>query len=50
MTTGSKPSFLLWEKVYQKLTEPEDEKWLLRAAEAAFTYHTVELKKSVAAR
>ena len=50
LAAGPKPSFLLWDKVYQKLNDPEDEKWLVRAAEAAFVYHKDELKKSVATR
>ncbi|KAI0366693.1 ARM repeat-containing protein [Pilatotrama ljubarskyi] len=29
-----KPSFLLWDKVYQKLSDEEEERWLLRAIEA----------------
>ncbi|KAL0955554.1 hypothetical protein HGRIS_001793 [Hohenbuehelia grisea] len=33
----TKPSFLVWDKVYQKVTEPEDEKWLLRALEVVVT-------------
>ena len=33
--TATKPSFLLWEKVYQKLTSVEEERWLLRALRAA---------------
>ncbi|KAF8131842.1 armadillo-type protein [Boletus edulis] len=37
MLTGSptKPSFLIWDKVYQKLTEAEDATWLLRASDLA---------------
>lgn len=31
--TSTKPSFLIWDKVYQKLTEAEDAQWLLRAAD-----------------
>ncbi|KAL4249154.1 TOG domain-containing protein [Abortiporus biennis] len=31
LATGSKPSFLLWDKVYQKLSDVEDETWLLHA-------------------
>jgi hypothetical protein len=35
--TGVKPSFLIWEKVYQKLTTTDEETWLLRASEKALT-------------
>lgn len=37
-TVSVKPSFLLWDKVYQKATDPEDEKWLLRATDAALLF------------
>lgn len=33
--TPAKPSFLIWDKVYQKLSEPDDFLWLLRAAHLA---------------
>lgn len=42
----TKPSFLLWEKVYQKLTEPEEEKWLLRAGNAALTFFKSDFSKN----
>ncbi|KAH8110478.1 ARM repeat-containing protein [Phellopilus nigrolimitatus] len=44
--TQTKPSFLLWEKVYQKLSSAEDETWLLRALSAAFAALKSELKKN----
>lgn len=46
VTVGAKPSFLLWDKVYQKLNAVEDETWLLRAAEAALSYFQGELMRS----
>jgi hypothetical protein len=33
--TPTKPSFLIWEKVYQKIDDAEEALWLLRAAELA---------------
>ncbi|KDQ20094.1 hypothetical protein BOTBODRAFT_101949 [Botryobasidium botryosum FD-172 SS1] len=48
--TGAKPSFLLWEKVYQKLTTADDEAWLLRAAQSTFAYATSDLEKTEALR
>lgn len=36
--SASKPSFLLWDKVYQKITDPDDELWLLRACGAVMSY------------
>ncbi|KAJ3807969.1 armadillo-type protein [Lentinula aff. lateritia] len=49
-TVGVKPSFLLWDKVYQKATDINDEKWLLRACEAAVVYFNAEISKSEALR
>ncbi|KAF8057458.1 armadillo-type protein [Lyophyllum atratum] len=43
---STKASFLLWDKVSQKLTDPVDEAWLLKAWEAAFTYFKAEFAKS----
>ncbi|PSR76114.1 hypothetical protein PHLCEN_2v8664 [Hermanssonia centrifuga] len=45
LSTGSKPSFLLWEKVYQKLSDSEDERWLLRASEQVLSSFEAELLK-----
>lgn len=50
LVTGTKPSFLLWDKVYQKLTDAEDEKWLVRASEEVLDYYKDDLEKSEAAR
>lgn len=41
----SKPSFLVWDKVYQKLTDVEEETWLLRAIESTATFFSSELGK-----
>lgn len=46
LATGSKPSFLLSEKIYQKLTGPEDHHWLLRAAEASLAFFRKDILKS----
>jgi hypothetical protein len=35
---GSKASFLIWDKVYQKLGEEEEQKWLLCALETVACY------------
>lgn len=48
--TSTKPSFLLWDKVYQKLTSAEDEVWLLRALNAALSALKAELKKNESLR
>jgi Generalcontrol nonderepressible 1 (Gcn1) N-terminal len=40
----------LWDKVYQKVTDPADETWLLRAAEAAFKYYQTPISKSESLR
>jgi hypothetical protein len=40
-----KPSFLLWDKVYQKLTDAEEEAWLLRAVESTAIFFSTELGK-----
>ncbi|GLB43526.1 putative ARM repeat-containing protein [Lyophyllum shimeji] len=42
----TKPSFLLWDKVYQKIADSAEEKWLLRAWEAALTHFEAEFAKS----
>ncbi|GBE83943.1 eIF-2-alpha kinase activator GCN1 [Sparassis crispa] len=43
IATGSKPSFLLWDKVYHRLNAVEDETWLLRASEASLSFFKDEL-------
>ncbi|RDX47550.1 ARM repeat-containing protein [Lentinus brumalis] len=45
-TAHPKPSFLLWDKVYQKLSGEEEETWLLRASEAALVFSKVEVLKN----
>jgi hypothetical protein len=44
--SATKPSFLLWEKVYQKITAPEEELWLLRALESVAVHMNGELAKN----
>ncbi|KAI0060576.1 ARM repeat-containing protein [Artomyces pyxidatus] len=46
IASSSKPSFLLWDKVYQKLTSAEEEMWLLRAIESASIFYNTELTKN----
>ncbi|KAG7093730.1 hypothetical protein E1B28_007382 [Marasmius oreades] len=45
-TGSSKPSFLVWEKVYQKIIDAEEERWLLRAADAALLFFKKELQQN----
>lgn len=45
LATGTKPSFLLWDKVYQKLTDIEDERWSLRANEAVLRFYDAQLSR-----
>lgn len=47
---GAKQSFLLWDKVYQKITDEEEERWLLKACDAAMRYFATELGKSESLR
>ncbi|KAI0800349.1 ARM repeat-containing protein [Fomes fomentarius] len=49
-SASPKPSFLLWEKVYQKLTTEDEETWLLRATEAVLAFSKDEIVKSEHAR
>ncbi|KAE9398973.1 ARM repeat-containing protein [Gymnopus androsaceus JB14] len=49
-TVSVKPSFLFWDKVYQKAIDPEDEKWLLRACDAALLFFRAEVSKNEALR
>jgi hypothetical protein len=39
----SRPSFLVWDKVYQKLTDVEEETWLLRAIESTAIFFSAEV-------
>ncbi|EGO00628.1 hypothetical protein SERLA73DRAFT_71629 [Serpula lacrymans var. lacrymans S7.3] len=48
--TPTKPSFLLWDKVYQKVNDPEDENWLLRAANVALFSLKADLSKNEQSR
>lgn len=45
-SSTTKPSFLLWDKVYQKITESEDEMWLLRACDASLVFYQNEFAKN----
>ncbi|TFK45118.1 armadillo-type protein [Crucibulum laeve] len=45
-TSTAKQSFLLWDKIYQKITDVEEEKWLLRASEAALHHFKADLQKN----
>lgn len=44
--TGSKPSFLLWDKVYTKLTTVDEEFWFVRALSCAFLQGQSDLLKN----
>ncbi|KAH8103551.1 armadillo-type protein [Cristinia sonorae] len=46
LNTGAKPSFVLWDKVYQKLTDADDEVWLLRASERTFLFYNAQLSQN----
>ncbi|KAG5642517.1 hypothetical protein DXG03_002618 [Asterophora parasitica] len=46
VASSMKTSFLLWDKVYQKIAYATDEKWLLSAWEAAFVYFKAEFGKN----
>lgn len=45
-----KPSFLLWDKVYQKLNGEEEERWLLRAVEVVLPFFKAEILRDENAR
>ena len=45
-TSTTKPSFLLSDKVYQKVTDVTDENWLLRTVEVSLKYFQKELTKN----
>ncbi|KAI5983714.1 armadillo-type protein [Pisolithus albus] len=44
--TPTKPSFLLWEKVYQRLGDSEEEMWLLRCLDLVLGHLEAELLKN----
>ncbi|KAH7908270.1 armadillo-type protein [Hygrophoropsis aurantiaca] len=44
--TPAKPSFLLWDKVYQKITESGDEIWLSRAVDLVFDFLRTDIAKN----
>jgi hypothetical protein len=45
-SVSAKPTFLFWDKVYQKLTDTDDEIWLLRASDSALVYLKADLAKN----
>ncbi|KIY43656.1 translational activator GCN1 [Fistulina hepatica ATCC 64428] len=45
VVTGSKQSFLLWDKVYHKVTDETEATWLLRATSASLKYFAQELRQ-----
>jgi hypothetical protein len=47
---STKPSFLLWDKVYRKLNSAEEEKWLLRAVDEALRYFAKDLARNESIR
>lgn len=47
---GAKQSFLLWDRVYQKITDEEEEIWFLSAIEASLLYFSEVLSKDEALR
>ena len=49
-TTGAKPSFLLWDKVWKKLTTVEEEAWLTFALESTIIADEERFNKDVALR
>ncbi|KAF5374683.1 hypothetical protein D9615_008940 [Tricholomella constricta] len=46
VASSTKSSFLLWDKVYQKITDATDEKWFLSAWEIAFVHFKADFAKS----
>ena len=45
MGTSTKPSFLIWEEVYEKVSEVKDARWLLHATDLAVPRLESELAK-----
>ncbi|KAJ3552008.1 hypothetical protein NM688_g4384 [Phlebia brevispora] len=45
LNAGAKPSFLLWDKVFQKVNDVQDEIWLLHAGEEVISFFAPELLK-----
>ena len=46
IVSSSRPSFLVWDKVYQRLTDVEEETWLLRALESTTIFFSSEVEKA----
>lgn len=50
LTTGAKPSFLLWDKVYRKAITADDETWLIYALESVLQVDEDKFNKDLALR
>lgn len=48
--SNAKTFFLIWDKVYQKISNEDDEKWLVRATEPAFGVLASNMEKSALLR
>ncbi|KAH9175038.1 ARM repeat-containing protein [Lactarius sanguifluus] len=46
IVSSLRPSFLVWDKIYQKLTGVEEETWLLRAVESTAIFFSSEVEKA----
>ncbi|KAH9002519.1 ARM repeat-containing protein, partial [Lactarius deliciosus] len=46
IVSSLRPSFLVWDKIYQKLTGVEEETWLLRAVESMAIFFSSEVEKT----
>jgi hypothetical protein len=46
LASTAKPSFLVWDRVYQKIASAEEEKWLLRASEMTLASVQTQLLKN----
>ncbi|KAF9266994.1 ARM repeat-containing protein [Marasmius fiardii PR-910] len=44
--SSTKPSFLVSERIYQKITDAEEERWLLRASDSALLFFKKEVQKN----
>jgi hypothetical protein len=50
LLSAAKPSFLVYDRVFQKVTAAEEEQWLLRASEMTLMHVQTQLLKSEALR
>lgn len=46
VATGTKPSFLFWERVYTKVTEEQEAIWLVRALQQVAITFSSEIRRS----